>query len=164
MLFHVFELKVLCCPKDMSALDDLVHDFVYCLQLSLVLKALRLFPWLLRFPRREKSHGYWTPLCLQRAREAKRCWGAIPRAFAVSGCVITALAFQGRDGRAVPGSLRGARRACPVSLLPRISPISRDRFGSDSRFSIRPTFLPSHSKRSSKCKHTKCLNWAFHSR
>lgn len=55
MLFHIFERKALCCPKDISALDDLVHDFVYCLQLSLVLKVLRLFHWLLRFPRREQK-------------------------------------------------------------------------------------------------------------
>lgn len=102
MLFCVFERKALCCPKDVSALDDLVHDFVYCLQLSLVLKALRLFPWLLRFPRREKPHGYWTLLCLQRAREAKRSWGerpgAITHVFSCFRWCYRSAGFLGKGG------------------------------------------------------------------
>lgn len=145
MLFHVFEWKALCCPKDMSALDDLVHDFVYCLQVSLVLKALRLFPRLLRFPRRENRHGYWTLLCLQRAREAKRSWaerqGAITQAFALSGCVITALAFWEREEERDRGCAwfptQVAKAALCYSCLA-ILPVSSVRFGSNSRLSIVP--------------------------
>lgn len=102
MLFHVIEWKALCCPKDMSALDDLVHDSVYCLQLSLVLQALRLFPWLLRFPRREKPCRCWTLLCLQHGREAKRSRSdredAITHILAVSGCVHHSAGFVGKGG------------------------------------------------------------------
>ena len=55
-----------------------------------------------------------------------------------------------------------AKPATSYSCLA-ISPISWIRFGSDSRLSICPTFLPSHSKISGKFKHIKCLNWLFHS-
>lgn len=150
MLFHVFEWKALCCPKDMSALDDLVHDFVYCLQVSLVLKALRLFARLLRFPRRENRHGYWTLLCLQRAREARRSWaerrGAITQAFAPSGCVITALAFWEREEER-------SCAWCPTQVV-LLLPCHLARLLSQVWFKLKafhcPTFLPSHSKVSGK--------------
>lgn len=45
MLFHdVFEQNATHPLKYMSELDDLAHDFVYRLHLSLVLKALSWFP------------------------------------------------------------------------------------------------------------------------
>lgn len=168
MLFHVFEWKALRCPKDMSVLDDLVHDFVYCLRLSLVLKVLRLFPWLLRFPRREKPHGYWILHYLQRAREAKRSWGE--RQSPTPWLLQVALSqhWLSREGRrkgtgAAPGCPRRACRACHVFSCLATSPIYRVGFGSDSRLAIRPTFLASHSKTSCKFKHMTCLNWLFHS-
>lgn len=159
MLFCVFERKALCCPKDVSAPDDLVHDFVYCLQFSLVLKALRLFPRLLRFPRREKPHGYWTLLCLQQAQEAKRSrgerLGAITHVFSCFRLCYHSAGFLGKGG------VEGQELAeSPMSYsCPAISSISWDRFGSGSRLSIRPTFLTSHNKLSVRCKHIKCLNW-----
>lgn len=125
MLFHVFKRKALCCPKDMSALDDLVHDSVYCLQLSLVLQALRLFPWLLRFPRREKPRRYWTLLCLQQGREAKRSWGeregTITHVLAVSGCIYHSAGFLGKGagkGQAPCLVPHAVCRAYHILLLP----------------------------------------------
>lgn len=146
----------------MSALDDLLHDFVYCLQLSLVLKELRLFSSLLRFPRREEPHKYWTLHCLQWAREDKR-WKA--------GCNLPWLCCFGLfcHSSGFLGNAEGKGQElchgfpCLVLLLPRHLLLSHVRFCSDSKLFICPTFLPSQNKISRNFKHIRCLNSFFYS-
>lgn len=121
MLFHVFKWKALRCPKDVSALDDLVHDFVYCLQLSLVLKVQRLFPWLLRFPRREKPHGYWT---LSTCNGPEKRKGPGVRGRVLFQAALSRDRLSGEGTGAAPGSPRRACRAGHVLLLPRLTPAS----------------------------------------
>ena len=157
VLFHVFDRKAFRRPKDVSARDDSVRDFVYCLQPSLVLTAQRSFPWLLRSPRREKPRRHWTLLYLHRSLGERQGAGTVPGLFRAV-LPLRRLSREG-DGSWVwfPRPLATSYSCLASSLCSRVRP------GSDPRLSTRPTFRPPHSKTSCKVKHIKCPNWLFHS-